>query len=146
MSLILPDPNYHFSSVWQPISFNSKARVFCSVDFKSAAFTASQSWKSTFFKCVWGREKVMIEEQVIPNLQSLYSQECGLIFQLSLVLYAPSRVLVHSITYGNELLLNPYNMRWAGLRVKAQRLFLSQDDVVFFYCLFVSFFLFGVPG
>lgn len=108
---------------------------------------ASQSWKSTFLKCkcVWGREKVMIEEQVILNLQSFYSQECGLIFRLSSMLYAPSRVLLHSITCGNKLLLNPYNMQWAGLRVKAQRLFCPRRKM-FFFLLFVSVFLFWVPG
>lgn len=107
----------------QPISFRgfqsiSKARVFCSLDLEGAALTASQSWNSQTF---WSasvrereRERVMIEEQVILYLQSLYSQECGLILWLSSMLHAPSRVLVHSISCGNKLLFKNQSSQTAS--------------------------------
>lgn len=61
-------------------------------------------------------ETVMTEEQVIPNLQGLYSQECGLILRLSWVLHTPRRVLVHRISCGNKLLVNQvvlnYTLSW----------------------------------
>lgn len=84
---------------------------------------------------VYERETVMIEEQVILNLQSLYSQECGLILRLSSMLHAPSRLLVLNISCGKKLLFNRVfcnNMRWAGLRVKAQRLFCTKMMQCFF--------------
>ena len=84
----------------------------------------------------------MIEEQVIPNLQSLYSQECGRLPQLSSAQLGAARsqqIVSTHISCGNELPFNHVFLKTTRAErargVNAQRLFLYQDDAALFFSL-----------